>query len=117
MSRGSVKEYAKAIGERYGGGDRKGKGRILEEFIEVTGHHRKAAIRLLGRAHGPPVVRRGRPKEYGPDVVETLKVAWEAGDHLCGKRLKPFLEEMVGILRRHGELEVASEVASRSLDT
>jgi hypothetical protein len=113
MSRGSVNEYAEAIRERYRGGDRKGKGRILDGFIEATGYHRKAAIRLLSREHGPPGRRRGRPKRYGPEVVEALKVAWEAGDHLCGKRLKPFLEELVDILGKHEELEVTSEVASR----
>ena len=86
---------------------------MLDEFIEVTGYHRKAAIRLLRRDHGPPGMRRGRPKRYGPEVVEALKVVWEVGDHLCGKRLKPFLVELVDILRRHEELEVTSEVASR----
>ena len=112
MSRGSVREYVEAVRGRYRGGDRKGKGRILDEFTEVTGYHRKAAIRLLRRTHDPPGRRRGRPKRYGPEVVEALKVAWEASDHVCGKRLKPFLSELVGILSKHGEVDVSSEVAN-----
>ena len=48
---------------------------------------------------------------YGPQVMETLKVAWEATDHLCGKRLKPFLTELVEVLERHGELTVPPGVA------
>ena len=107
MSRGSVREYVEAVRGRYRGGDRKGKGRILDEFTEVTGYHRKAANRLLRRTHDPPGRRRGRPKRYGPEVVEALKVAWEASDHVCGKRLKPFLSELVGILSKHGEVDVS----------
>ena len=44
-------------------------------------------------------------------MVKALKVAWEATDRLCSKRLKPFLPEMVRILVDHKELEVRSEVA------
>lgn len=111
MSRGSVREYTEAIRGRYQGSDRKGKGRILDEFTQVTGYHRKAAIRLLRRNHGPPRGHKGRPRHYWREVVEALKVAWEASDHLCGKRLKPFLLELVDVLRKHGEVEVTSEVA------
>jgi hypothetical protein len=31
---------------------------------------------------------------------------WEASDRLCSKRLKPFLDEMVLVMRQHGELAV-----------
>lgn len=113
MSRGSVREYTEAIRGRYEKSNRKGRGRILDEFTQVTGYHRKAAIRLLRRNHGPPRGRRGRPRQYRHEVVEALKVAWEASDHLCGKRLKPFLMELVDVLRRHGEMEVTPEVASQ----
>jgi hypothetical protein len=36
-------------------------------------------------------------------MVGALKVAWEATDHLCSKRLQPFLPELVAILRNYGE--------------
>ncbi len=111
MSRGSVREYTEAVRGRYRRSDRKGKGQILDEFAQVTGYHRKAAIRLLRREHGPPRGRKGRPRQYGHEVEEALKVAWEASDHLCGKRLKPFLLELVDVLREHGEVEVTPEVA------
>ena len=106
MSRGSVKEYTEVIKRRYRRAGRKEKGRILDEFTQVTGFHRKAVIRLLGREHGPPGVRRGRPKRYGSEVVEALRRAWEVADHLCGKRLKPFLLELVEVLVRQGEMVV-----------
>ena len=113
MSRGSVKEYKEAVRERYRKAGRKEKRAILDEFSRVTGYHRKSVIRLLRWEHGPPGVRRGRPKKYGAEVVEALRVAWETSDHLCGKRLKPFLVELVETLIRHGELRVTSEVAKQ----
>ena len=81
MTRGSVKEYLEAVELRYRKANRKEKGRLLDEFVQVTGYHRKAAIRLLCRRHqGTPTNRVGRPKEYGPKVIAGLKVAWEASD-------------------------------------
>ncbi len=41
---------------------------------------------------------------------ESLRVVWEASDRLCSKRLKPFLLEMVKILRRHGEQQIDASV-------
>jgi len=41
--------------------------------------------------------------------MAALKVAWEATDRLCSKRFHPFLPELVGILKRTGELSVTEE--------
>ena len=43
-------ELLETIRDRYQASSRKEKSRILDEFIAVTGHHRKHGIRLLGRA-------------------------------------------------------------------
>ena len=42
-------ELLATIRDRYRASSKKDKGRILDEFIAVTGHHRKHGIRLLGR--------------------------------------------------------------------
>ncbi len=77
---------------------------MLDEFTQVTGLHRKAAIRLLHWLRQPGAdKRRGRPRKYGTGVAEVLRVVWEASDRLCSKRLQPFLPEMVRVLRQHGE--------------
>ena len=47
MTRGGVREGLEAVRGRYLKGNRKVKGQILDEVTEVTGYHRKAAIRLL----------------------------------------------------------------------
>jgi hypothetical protein len=111
MSRSSIREYTQAVRERYRVANRREKGAILDEFERVTGYHRKAIIRLLARAHGPSGGRRGRPRKYGPDVVGALRLAWQAADRVCGKRLRPFLPELLEALLRHGELEVSAAVS------
>jgi len=105
-------EYAQALQNRYFGASRAEKGKMLDEFSQVTGLHRKAAIRLLNRPSQPGAgKRRGRPRSYGAEAAEALKVVWEASDRLCSKRLQPFLPEMVKVLRQHGEqiIDAATE--------
>ncbi len=113
MSRGSIREYTEAVKKRYSRASRREKGAILCEFERVTGYHRKAIIRLLARGHGLPGGCRGRPRRYGAEVGGVLKLAWQAADRLCGKRLRPFLPELVEALVRHGELDVSAEVSKR----
>ena len=110
MTRKSINEYLKAIRDRYLEASKEEKGKILDEFTKVTGIHRKAAIRLLNRVvrHSNPK-RRGRKREYDAEMVKSLKTVWESSDRLCSKRLKPFMAEMIGILRSHGELHINDE--------
>jgi len=111
MTRGSIREYTEAVRERYLGGSKKEKGKILDEFTKVTGCHRKAAIRLFRRGNQPGVNKKpGRPRQYSAAVARALRVAWEATDRLCSKRLHPFLPELVKVLRRHGDSTVTTEI-------
>ena len=105
MTRQSIQEYVAAIRERYRKASKEEKGKILDEFTQVTGLHRKAAIRLLNREVGSLSKKRGgRSKKYDATVADSLKTVWEAGDRLCSKRLKPFMPEILDVLRHHGEL-------------
>lgn len=114
MTRGSVKEYVTAVKERYRRASRGEKARLLDEFTQVTGYHRKAAIRRLAQATPKAKgVRAGRTKQYGPPVAEALNVAWQAADQLCSKRLKPFLPELLEILERHEELVLEAPLKSQ----
>ena len=110
MTRGSIREYAEAVRGRYLRATRKEKGKILDEFTQVIGCHRKAAIRLLRRPSPHQARRRGRRPYYGHEVVEMLRKAWEASDRLCSKRLQPFLGELVRVMRQHGELAVNARI-------
>jgi hypothetical protein len=110
VTRCSILEYTEAVRERYLRSTKKMKTKILDEFVAVTGLHRKAAIRLLNRGSRPSGKKRsGRPRLYGLESMAALKVAWEATDRLCSKRFHPFLPELVGILKRNGELGVTEE--------
>jgi transposase InsO family protein len=116
VSRASVEEYAAAIRPRYLASGKAGKKRILDEFCETTGYHRKAAIRLLRRPLGPPRTgRRGAPRRYGPQVIDALVAAWEAVGRIGSKRLAPFLSELVPILERHRELVLTDDVRASVL--
>ncbi len=90
---------------------------ILDEFIAATGYARKYAIRLLTRSAPPPAaaITRPRARRYGPAVQEALRVAWAAANGICGKRLVPFLPELVASLERHGHLQLAEAVRDRWL--
>ena len=115
MTRGGVKEYLEAIRERYQRAKRKEKSRILDEAVQDTGHHRKALVRALrSRPAQGAGKKAGRPKQYGQEAVAALKAVWEASDRVCGKRLKPFLPELVGVLERHGELVLEAEVRNQA---
>lgn len=116
MTRQSVVEYAEAVRARYGRAGRKEKRRILDEFCETTGMHRKAAIRLLNREERPVRERRGRPRRYGPEVTEALVKVWEVGDRMCSKLLVAVMPDLVSALERHGELELERDVRAQLLE-
>ncbi len=58
MTRRSIMEYAQAIRSRYYRVAKQEKGKILDEFTQVTGLHRKAVIRLLKRLGQPGASKR-----------------------------------------------------------
>jgi transposase InsO family protein len=101
---------------RYEVADRVQKGRLLDEFCETTGMHRKAAIRLLNRKRGPSINRRGRPERYGPALAEALVKVWEVGDRMCGKLLAAAMPDLVAGLERHRELRLTAEIRSQLLE-
>ena len=70
MTRRSILEYAQAIRLRYLRAPKVEKGKMLDEFMQVTGLHRKAVIRLLNKTNQLRIgKRRGRPRRYGSDVA------------------------------------------------
>jgi hypothetical protein len=114
VTRRSILEYAQAVRGRYWKAGKEVKARILDEFVEATHLHRKSAIRLLNREEvATGKRRRGRPKLYGIEVIVTLKAVWEASDHLCSRRLHPFLPELVRVLRAKGELRLTEKTETQ----
>jgi len=109
-------DLLQAVRERYRGSLKEEKLRILDEFVAVTGYHRKHIIRLFNAA--PVAGRLGRQARlpvYDEAVREALIVLWEASDRVCGKRLKPLLPLLVTALERHGHLTLDVTVRARVL--
>jgi hypothetical protein len=89
---------------------------ILDEFVAVTGYDRKYAIRLLlGPIRPPQPIHRPRAAQYGLEVQAALASAWTAANGICGKRLVPFLPELIPTLERHGHLQLSDEVRRQVL--
>jgi hypothetical protein len=87
-------ELVAALRVRYQSAQKSEKSRILNEFVALTGSHRKHAIRVLRMS--PAVDDQGAPgpgrKIYDEAVREALVVVWEAADRICGKRCRRALK-------------------------
>jgi len=120
---------------RYRQADRKAKGAILDQVMSMTGYNRCYATQrlrnwgrqeilpadagnrpLLALADGSAVTgRRKRPRVYDEKVVDALTQVWRIAGCICGKRLAPFLAELVPILERHEELVLENETRTKLL--
>jgi hypothetical protein len=111
------RELVRAIRARYHTASREEKARILDEFVAVTGFHRKHSIRLLKAVDAPvrQSVRRPRLRLYDEAVRDGVVVLWEASDRVCGKRLKPLLPILIEALERHGHIQLDGEVRQKLL--
>jgi hypothetical protein len=110
MSKKSKDDLVKRTHPRYLQANRREKTRILDEFVSATGFHRKQAIRTLRK--GIPEFRRerrGRKRKYTGESVRVLAEIWRICGCICGKRLQPFIPEMVKVLERHHELVLDPE--------
>ncbi len=116
ISRESRQELTYAIRQRYLGASKSEKARILDEFVQLTGYHRKHAIRVLTTSSQHPVTDRpGGRRIYDEAVKEALVVLWEASDRICGKRLQAVMPIFIETIKRKGHLDLDPEVRSRLL--
>jgi hypothetical protein len=99
------RQYLASIHKRYRGANRDQRGRILDEFCEVSGYHRKYAIRLLNGPPPDPGHRKRKPRGvfYGKKVVQVLIEIWTASGYPWSIRLKALLPTWLPRLRnRYG---------------
>jgi len=95
------------------------KGEIIDWLVEVAGYNRKYAATLLRNGakkkvkQSKPKPRTGRPPKYDEEVFLALRRIWFTEGCICGKRLAPFLKELVPILKRFGEIDVSDEVEKK----
>ena len=106
------REFLVRMRERYADAGRGERRRLLNEAVAMTGYHRKALIRALGR----PVVpkrrrRRGRPRRYGPAVVAALRALWTAAGYPWSVRLKALLP--LWLPRARGRVHLTAAVEAQ----
>ena len=85
------------------------KTQLLDRIVAVTGYDRKHLIRALSRPkQAPKRITRPRPSRYAP-ILEPLRFLWAAANFACGKRLHPFLPDLLRSLERHGEIQATPQ--------
>jgi hypothetical protein len=108
-------ELIQAIGARYRGASRSAKQQILDEFVTLTGCHRKHAIRALSCERAAAVKGNGRKRIYDEATRQALIMLREAADRVCGKRLKVLVPMLVDAMERHGHLDLDPIVKDKVL--
>ena len=120
------------MADEYKRATKKQKGQILDTLTKLTGYNRSYAARVLRQRARPVVLGRGvvdgvtvtlvedertkrkkrrkRRRTYDKDVLVALQKVWVICDGICGKRLAPYLKEIVPKLEGLGELTLDKEV-------
>lgn len=115
------------ISKRYKRATKKQKGIILDEFTALTGYNRTYASYLLKNCEkvikpkGTNLkevnlkTKRKRSRYYDNSVKTALIKVWEIMDCPCGKRLKPFISEIIFKLKQFKELNIEPLVEEKLL--
>lgn len=119
------KAVTTATRSRYQRASKKDKGKILDEFIELTGYHRvyaRSVLRTVARkivrdqqrrVSGPATVK--SRKIYDQQVLLVLRQIWVILDYICGKRLVAMIPEVLSRLEYFEELKVEPEIRAKLL--
>ena len=115
-----------ATRSRYQRASKKDKGKILDEFIELTGYHRvyaRSVLRTVARkivrhqqrrAESKPATEKSR-RVYDQQVLIILRQLWMILDYICGKRLVAIMPEVLSRLEYFEELKVEPEIRAKLL--
>lgn len=126
----TMREKKKAVvilAPRYQKARKKQKGKMLDEFIALTGYCRTHASYVLNM-HGKckrisknrviqadvrKTGRRGRKKTYTDEVKKALIKIWYIMDCICGKRLAPVMGPIVQKLEDFAEISLAEDTRTK----
>ncbi len=104
-------QYLTQLRNRYRKSTKKQRGKILDEFVETTGYHRKHAIALLRgrRRHRDPrrPLRHARRRTYTDEDKRAVLWLAELFDQIGSKRLRAAMDVVLAPLRRQHHLQVS----------
>ena len=126
------RQIGREMAEKYQKARKKEKSKILDQFVGITKYVRGYATWLLRNWGWRIVVWRGkqrlvlvgqrlahqkrnRPVIYNEKVLAALRQIWEILNFLSGKRLAPYLKEIVPILEKNQELVIDKETREKLL--
>jgi len=110
------REVVCKLRDRYGEAGKGEKTKILNEIECLSGYHRKHLIRMLTEGHQQAEKRqRNFRTVYDEAVQEALKVAWEASDRICSKRLKALLPSLLPSMEKFGHLNLDPTIRKKLL--
>ncbi|AWN75219.1 DDE-type integrase/transposase/recombinase [Legionella anisa] len=125
MGQLSMELYLKQLRLRYKKASKSEKTKILQEFCDTSGYHRKHAIRTLNEKIyvKKQIKKRGRKPSYKPELIlEPLKTIWLQTNQLCGRRLKtalplwlPHYEKTYGALDK-SIMDLLHSMSSATID-
>ncbi len=103
-------EITKRYAKEYARASKKGRGRMLDELVAVTGWSRANARRATAAAakrRGPAraAQRKPRARTYGYDTLKVLVEVWTLIGEPCGKYLAPIMAATLAQLEAFGELD------------
>jgi hypothetical protein len=96
---------------------KKEKGILLDEYCKNTGMNRNYVIGLLSPKTDLSIKKLvGRKKKawtYTAEDIYWLRKVWKVMDYACGQRLVPYVDPMIKILKRFGELDIPDSIAKK----
>jgi len=116
---------------RYQKAQKKDKKTLLDEFIRLTGYHRKSAVRLLNAKpvkqvmayiDGKPVKikpEKRRPSNrkgkriYNDEVIGALRMVWTFFWYKCGKILAPLMRQQMSYIAQWPAFGITREIAEK----
>ena len=116
---------------RYQKASKKEKKSLLDEYIKLTGYHRKSAVRLLGAKpiklvcvytsgklvkikpeKKRPSNRKGK-RIYSDEVIGVLRLIWTFFWFKCGKILAPLMRQQMAYIAKWPAFGITKEIAEK----
>lgn len=121
VTRGQSRHLIKEMAVEYDEADRPQKSKMISNIVDLTGFTRFAVARALRLAKVPKgcrrkVSRKKRECTYGPDVAVALCKIWAVLDYPSGKRLAPFMSEILASLERFEEIQLTESTKQKLLE-